>query len=180
MGYRIANRTGIIAALLAPVVMLGGVAAAQPAPSAQTSTGSENKRHVTTDAQTIFRGALFGLGPVAKLVNDNPPDPTPELSDAAERLTTEVDRVYPGTVQSVADAVATGSPQAVKATLTTATARLNSLINATSGPTRLISPNCVLLVFVLWVLWVLPDALTSEQTRLDQERAALALATQVE
>jgi len=185
MNHRITKRTVLIAALIAPVVVLGGVAAADPAPTGHTSVVSQNKRVLNTDARTIFLGAMFGQGPVAKLVYSKLPETTPDVAAAAEELTTKVDAVYPGTVQSVADAVATGSPAAITTALDTAAERLKALAEGTSGADRLIRPDCVLLLIAvaaagaIWIFWVVPAAAMTENTRLERDRAALNLATLV-
>jgi hypothetical protein len=185
MNHRITKRTVLVAALIAPVVVLGGVAAADPAPTGHASVASQSKHGLTTDARTVFLGAMFGQGPVAKLVYDKLPSSTPDVVAAAEELTTRVDQVYPGTVQSVSDAIATGSPAAITTALDAAAARLKSLAGDSSGADRLISPDCVLLLVAvaaagaIWIFWVVPAAAMTENTRLERDRAALNLATRV-
>ncbi|MEV6243195.1 hypothetical protein [Lentzea sp. NPDC051838] len=185
MNHRITKRTALVAALIAPVVVLGGVAAADPAPAGHASVVSQSKRGLSTDARTVFLGAMFGQGPIAKVVYDKLPSSTPDVVAAAEELTTKVEAAYPGTLQSVYDAIATGSPAAVTTAMDTAAGRLKSLAGNGEGAERLISPDCVLLLVAvaaagaIWIFWVVPAAAMTENTRLERDKAALNLATLV-
>jgi SdpC family antimicrobial peptide len=86
--------------------------------------------------RTVFRGLLFGHGPVAEKLSaylGSVPAATPETTAAEDAVIDKVEQAYPGTLDALAEAVYSGSHVRTLKALTTARDNLASMIGTTSA-----------------------------------------------
>jgi hypothetical protein len=195
------KRHAVLVALTAGAVVLAGVtvdnvaeaapiAASAVAPAANhqpTADPAANHQPVPpsavadssamTDPRQVWLGAVFGQGPVGTVMGAPASLSTPDLVTEANTLTSEVEKKYPGTIDSISAAIATGSPVAVTDALNTAGQRLESLPDPSKQAQALISPNCGVFAIVLLIaLWVFVPAVANDsnsQLKVEQEAQQL-------
>jgi hypothetical protein len=134
------------------VTVANGVATAAPAPARTAAV------QTAWTPKQLMEGIFFDLGPVGALLpqSDFPNHTTATAADATayDQLIAHVDASYPGTSQSVANAIASHNPLTVRTALTTAAHELGALAT-TSNVQSLLTPNCLALVVVVAVGWLL-------------------------
>jgi SdpC family antimicrobial peptide len=135
-----------VVALAATSASVAGPALAAPGGSGPVAAAQ------TYDARTVFRGLLFGHGPVADRLSaylGQVPAATAETLAAEDAVIDKVEQTYPGTVNALADAVDSGSHVRTMKALTTAR---DNLAKATGTPAAVKDVEAALVVAAVAVV----------------------------